>query len=312
VGVVQEIVNRTNWASGNAMVGLLIPIIDVHQEVRFEAWDLANGTGNNGFLHIEYTTATPPAAPSNCQATYVSSVQIDVTWDDNSNNETGFKLESSVDGGAYSQIATPAADATSYSDTSTSQNHSYEYRVRATNAEGDSSYCTPTSVIYTNPAAPSDVTATHTADLEITLTWTDNSLYEDQFRIDRSKNGGAYVFLADDTDGSPFVDNTITQAEFDAGDTFTYRIRAEITSQPRVSSWVISNTIVVPELVLLLAVLVPLLPMVVGDLRSRRRRTRAGTSTTHARTARDSLAHSHIKPESGKSLADAADQRSAQ
>jgi hypothetical protein len=311
VSVVQEIVNRTNWASGNAMVALGIPIGDVLDEARFESWD--NAGSNNAILHIEYTAASPPAAPTNCQATYVSSVRIDVDWTDNANNETGFKVESSIDGGAYSQIGTTGANPTTpmYSDTSTSQNHSYQYRVRATNAEGDSTYCTPTSVIYTNPAAPSGATATHTADLEITVSWTDNSAYEDRFCIRRSKNGGTYGSCAYVVSG-PYVDNTITQAEYDAGDSFTYRVRAEISTQGRVSSWSTSNQVVVPELVLLFAIMVPLVPLVVGGMRRRRRRARSRDSATLARATRDPLAHSHTSRQKDRSLASAVSRRSTE
>jgi hypothetical protein len=145
--------------------------------------------------------------------------------------------------------------------------HSYQYQVRATNSAGDSSYCTATSTIYTSPDPPTDVTATHTADLEITLTWTDQSQFEDQFRIERDKNGGGYVFLANDTDGSPFVDSTITQEEFDNQDTFTYRIRSEISSQSKTSAWVYSNVIVVPEGVLPFIALAVLIPIVMGGSR---------------------------------------------
>jgi len=74
---------------------------------------------------------------------------------------------------------------------------------------------------------------------------------------------------------SPYVDDTITQAEYDAKDSFTYRVRAEISSQNRVSAWVISNSVVVPERALLLAILAPFLPLAVraGLLKAHRRRT---------------------------------------
>jgi hypothetical protein len=241
-GIIQAIIDRPGWSSGQAMAFMFDG--DEDDNVDGYSWDYNSGQYAPR-LYIEYTVA--PAAPLNCQATFVSDSQIDVTWDDNSYNESGFKIESSVDGGGFSQIDTVGANTETYPDTSTSADHSYQYRVRAYNGNGDSSYCTATSTIYTSPDAPSSVSASHTADLEITITWTDNSSYEDQFRIERSKNGSAYVFLANDTDGSPFVDNTITQEEYDAQDEFTYRVRAEISSQGRSSTYVVSNTIVVPE-----------------------------------------------------------------
>jgi hypothetical protein len=269
-GVVQAIVDRSGWNSGQAMAFLFDG--DEDDNVDGYSWDYNSGQYAPE-LYIEFTV--PPAAPLNCQATFVSDTQIDVTWDDNSYNETGFKIESSVDGGGFSQIDTVGEGVESYSDTSTSADHSYQYQVRATNSAGDSAYCTATATVYTSPDPPTNVTATHTADLEITLTWTDQSQFEDRFRIEREKNGGGYVFLANDTDGSPFVDSTITQAEFDNQDSFTYRIRSEISSQSKVSAWVYSNTIVVPESTLLLVLMIPLLPLVTRIWSRSKRKSRS-------------------------------------
>src|SRR5439155_13837411 len=84
------------------------------------------------------TTAAPaptaPAAPSNLTAVALSTSQIDLAWADNSTNETGFIIERSLDGvSGWTQIATPAANATTYSDTGLLAGTNYSYRVRALN-----------------------------------------------------------------------------------------------------------------------------------------------------------------------------------
>jgi len=90
---------------------------------------------------ISSGTGTVPAAPSSLTASGVSTTQINVSWVDNSNNETGFKLERKTgSGGTYAQIATTAAGTTSYSNTGLTAGTTYYYRVRATNAVGDSVY----------------------------------------------------------------------------------------------------------------------------------------------------------------------------
>jgi hypothetical protein len=82
-----------------------------------------------------------PAAPSNLSATAVSQTQIDLSWTDNADNETGFKIERSKRvNTAFTEIATVGADITSFSDTGLKKNTTYFYRVRATNADGDSAY----------------------------------------------------------------------------------------------------------------------------------------------------------------------------
>jgi hypothetical protein len=86
------------------------------------------------------TTLAPPApnAPSGLTATAVSTSQINLTWADNASNEDGFKIERSTDGVNFTQIATVAANATSYSNIGLTASTLYYYRVFAYNANGNS------------------------------------------------------------------------------------------------------------------------------------------------------------------------------
>ncbi len=86
--------------------------------------------------------SNPPSAPSNLTATPVSGSQINLTWTDNSANETGFKIERCAGSGCanFAQIATVGANTKSYSNTGLKRNTSYRYRVRAYNSSGNSAY----------------------------------------------------------------------------------------------------------------------------------------------------------------------------
>ncbi|MBN2103200.1 T9SS type A sorting domain-containing protein [bacterium] len=87
----------------------------------------------------ESDVAPPP--PSNLVATVVTSTQIDLAWDDNSDNETGFKIERKAgSSGTYQTIHTTLADQESYSDKDVQINTSYSYRVFAFNNTGASTY----------------------------------------------------------------------------------------------------------------------------------------------------------------------------
>jgi alpha-tubulin suppressor-like RCC1 family protein/inosine-uridine nucleoside N-ribohydrolase len=77
-----------------------------------------------------------PRAPSNLLAIGVSTNQVDLTWHDNSNNETGFAIERSLDGMAFGQTATVGAGVTNYSDVSLNACTLYYYRIRAQNSSG--------------------------------------------------------------------------------------------------------------------------------------------------------------------------------
>ena len=81
---------------------------------------------------------TVPAAPSSLVSSAASSSQINLSW--TSNNEIGFKIERRTGAGIYAQIATVGANISSYSNTALTASTAYSYRVRASNATGDSSY----------------------------------------------------------------------------------------------------------------------------------------------------------------------------
>src|SRR4029450_3673278 len=87
-------------------------------------------------------TRAPPAAPSNLTATAISGTQINLAWQDNSNNENGFKIERCQGNSCtnFAEIAQVGANVTVFSDTGLTPDTQYGYRVRAFNALGDSPY----------------------------------------------------------------------------------------------------------------------------------------------------------------------------
>jgi len=84
----------------------------------------------------------PPAGPAAPSALSASAKKgsISLAWIDNANNETGFRVERAVNGGAFTQIAQLGTNVRAYTDASTSKNVSYAYRVRSFNANGNSAY----------------------------------------------------------------------------------------------------------------------------------------------------------------------------
>jgi uncharacterized protein YkwD len=89
---------------------------------------------------------TAPTAPSGLTATPVPPTQINLSWTDNSDNESGFRIERSPDGTTWTEIATVGANVTTYSNTGLTCNQTYYYRVRAYNAQGNSGYSNTVSV----------------------------------------------------------------------------------------------------------------------------------------------------------------------
>ena len=101
----------------------------------------------------EVNATTLPAAPSGLSATAASSSRIDLSWTDNSNGETGYKIERKIGaGGTYSQVGTVGANVPSYSNTGLSGSKTYYYRVMAYNVTGDSAQSNEANA--TTPATP--------------------------------------------------------------------------------------------------------------------------------------------------------------
>jgi hypothetical protein len=81
-----------------------------------------------------------PAAPTDLEATVDGTTAIRLTWTDNADDETGYVVERSEDGTTFTQMATAAADATTWTDTGARTLTTYFYRVAAVNADGQSDF----------------------------------------------------------------------------------------------------------------------------------------------------------------------------
>ncbi len=80
-------------------------------------------------------------APTNLEATVISSTSIQLDWQDNAANETSFIIERSINNNSnYQQIGTANANVTTYNDDNLLPNTAYFYKVKAVNAQDESDY----------------------------------------------------------------------------------------------------------------------------------------------------------------------------
>ena len=98
-------------------------------------------------------TPTPPPTPTGFIATAVSSSQIDLGWIDVT-GETSYVIERSTSS-TFTQIASPVADSTSYSNTGLTASTTYYYRIKAVNSDGSSGYASTSAT--TNPLPPGPI-----------------------------------------------------------------------------------------------------------------------------------------------------------
>ena len=189
--------------------------------------NVASVTSANAILTVN--SATPPAAPSGLTATATSSSQINLSWTDNSSNESGFRVESSTDNVNFTQFISLSANVTSTTASSLTANTTYYFRVRAYNASGNSAYSAVASAttLPTPPAAPSNLVGYAVNSSRIDLTWTDNSSNETSFTIARSTvSGGPYTDIA--TVGAN-VTSYSNNTGLTASTTYYYVVRANNT-----------------------------------------------------------------------------------
>jgi hypothetical protein len=136
------------------------------------------------------TKRAAPASPSGLFATVASVSQINLSWTDNSTNETGFNVARAMSStGPWAQIASVGAGVTSFVNPGLSASTTYYYRVRAASRVGDSAYSNTaraTTTTLTVPAAPSGLAASAVSSSQISLSWTDTSMNETGFTVERA------------------------------------------------------------------------------------------------------------------------------
>lgn len=141
---------------------------------------------------------TVPESPTALTANTTSSGSINLSWQDNSDNETGFTVERSETSSSsgFIEIDATVADTTTYSDAGLLPSTTYYYRVAATNSSGSSGYSNVTQATtdlapLSPPQAPANLNGSAISSTAITLYWTDSSNNESSFTIYKAETIGS-------------------------------------------------------------------------------------------------------------------------
>jgi hypothetical protein len=181
-------------------------------------------------VRLAAISRTPtPAVPGNATASGVSETQIDVSWVDNSTNETSFELYRSTTGtnGTFTLLATLGANVARYSDRKLGLGPVSCYQVRAIRVTGGKAVASGFSNIacaVAPPAAPSNLSATGVSWPRVDLSWQDNASIETNFQVLRStdgENGTFSVVYWAPSDAVRISDGFVT-----TGTRYCYRVQA--------------------------------------------------------------------------------------
>ncbi len=184
-------------------------------------------TTTQDILTWSYTIppGSPPTAPSSLAAVPASGTQINLSWTDNATNEAGFKIERKAgSGGTYTQVGVTGANITVFNDSGLNSGIDYYYRVRATNAAGDSVYSSEAHALTpVPPATPVNATATLVTATEVDLVWTDLADNETGYKVLR-KSGLASTFS--EIASLPANSTSFNNTNLSPGVTYDYHVQA--------------------------------------------------------------------------------------
>ncbi len=204
-----------------------------------------NGNEKIGWAYSEpFNTKPAPTAPSSLTLGQydVEKENVKMSWTDNSDDETGFRVEYSTDGGATWRLSEDmAADVTERIAGKVHKNSQYVFRVCAVR-DGKASDWTYSEVLDTTQplVAPSFLTlGEYDRETEtLPMSWIDNSDDETGFRVEYSTDGGETWFLSE-TVGADVENRTAWGVHL--GKTYVFRCCA--TRGTTSSEWTYSEAL---------------------------------------------------------------------
>jgi hypothetical protein len=192
---------------------------------RVRAYQSSSNSNYSNCVTAKTSAAGTPPAPTNFKAKSASSTKVNLTWSDNSTNETGFKIYRKAGAGAWALLTTTAAYIKNFSDTAATNNTTtttYQYYIVASNASGIS----PATYTATIPYQPMNLTtAQGTTAGKVKLTWTDKSSNETGFEVYRKSGDCLSASTWAKVASLGANKNTWTDAGRTSGSTYAYKIR---------------------------------------------------------------------------------------
>jgi len=133
-GIAYSTMTAITDASGNAQAFFQLPSSGANTTMSVPvSVTIGTKTSTVKFSVTITDPTTQPASPTIISVVTNSDGSNTITWNDNSNNETGFTIYRSTDGAIWTPVGTVSANITSYTDTSAVSGVAYAYEVASTN-----------------------------------------------------------------------------------------------------------------------------------------------------------------------------------
>ena len=138
---------------------------------------MANDSPYSNVASATTLSGATDGAPGHLTATAISSNQIDLSWGDNVADITGFKIERCEGKGCsnFTEIASVAANVSSYQNADLTELTSYSYRVRAYKESSHYAYSKTASATTSRsivpPSVPKGLIANAVSSSQINLSW---------------------------------------------------------------------------------------------------------------------------------------------
>ena len=141
-------------------------------------------------IAANFSLATPPVSPDNLIANVINNTSVELTWQDQSDDEIGFLVFGRPAGtNNWQQLGSVSPNTTVFIAENLPTDTLYEFQVIAFNAEGNSSegnlVQAQTTEPLTPPPAPTQAQAQTINTVNVHLSWQDNSENESGFIVQR-------------------------------------------------------------------------------------------------------------------------------
>jgi subtilisin family serine protease len=187
----------------------------------------AIGTNLSNYSN-EANGTTRITLPTNLVATPIAQTAIRINWTDNSNNESGYRIESSSvgNGTGFALLANVAANTTEYTHGGLTPDTRVFYRISPVGINGNLATYTNEATAVTFPSTPTNLVATGISSSAISLTWTDISTTELGYEIYRSTSLSGTYDLIDRLPRATFPNNDYIDPTVRVNVMYFYRVRA--------------------------------------------------------------------------------------